>query len=132
MAAHRSFITNPSFRAIFVAIPDGSTNMSTEISHTVLFWTPRIAGILVAGFLALFALDAFNRTSFVAALPEFAIHLIPSLLVLTVVAIAWRFEWIGAIAFVGLAALYAAMDGGRPDWILAISGPLLVVGALFL
>lgn len=106
--------------------------MTTGKLHTALLWLPRISGILVAGFLALFALDAFNDTSFVAALPEFAIHLIPSLLVLTVVAIAWRFEWIGAVAFVGLAALYATMARGRLDWIVAISGPLLVVAALFL
>ena len=106
--------------------------MTTDTSHSVLLWAPRIGGILVAAFLGLFALDAFNHTSFVAALPEFAIHLLPSLLVLTVVAIAWRFEWIGAIVFVGLAALYAAMARGRLDWIVAISGPLLTVGLLFL
>jgi hypothetical protein len=106
--------------------------MTIDISHTILFWAPRIAGILVAGFLALFALDAFNASSFLVALPDFGIHLIPSLLVLTVVAIAWRFEWIGAIAFVGLAALYAIMARGRLDWIVAISGPMLMVGLLFL
>jgi hypothetical protein len=101
-------------------------------TQTLLFWTPRIAGIFVAGFLALFALDAFNGHSFVSALPEVAIHLIPSLLVLMVVAIAWRFEWIGAMAFVGLAALYAATARGRLDWIAIVSGPLVVVGLLFL
>jgi hypothetical protein len=101
-------------------------------SHRLLLWGPRIAGLLVAGFLALFALDAFNEGSFVAALPAFAIHLIPSLLVLTVVAVAWKFEWIGAIAFIGLAVLYAIMVRGRLDWIVAISGPLALVGVLFL
>lgn len=101
-------------------------------TQTLLFWIPRAAGIGVAGFFALFALDAFNGQSLVSALPEFAIHLIPSLLVLIVVAVAWRFEWIGAIAFVGLAALYAATARGRLDWIVIVSGPLVVVGLLFL
>jgi hypothetical protein len=104
----------------------------TKTSQALLLWGPRIAGLIIAGFLALFALDAFNEGSFVAALPAFAIHLIPSLLVLTVVAGAWKFEWIGAIAFIALAVLYAMVVRGRLDWIVAISGPLALVGVLFL
>jgi hypothetical protein len=107
--------------------------MNMTSTQNLLLWAPRIAGLLVAAFLALFALDAFNETgSFVGALPAFAIHLIPSLLVLMVVAIAWRFEWIGAIAFIALAVLYAVMARGRLDWIAVISGPLVLVGVLFL
>ncbi|HEU4935869.1 MAG TPA: hypothetical protein VFT39_05405 [Vicinamibacterales bacterium] len=101
-------------------------------TQNLLLWGPRIAGIVVAAFLALFAMDAFNERSGVSALPDFAIHLIPSLLVLAVVAVAWRYQWIGAIAFIGLAVLYAMMVRGRLDWIVAISGPLLLVGVLFL
>jgi hypothetical protein len=104
----------------------------TTTSHKLLLWAPRIAGVLVASFLALFALDAFNEGSFASALPAFAIHLIPSLLVLAVVAVAWKFEWIGAIAFITLAIVYAMMVRGRLDWIVAISGPLALVGVLFL
>lgn len=104
----------------------------TNTSQSLLFWGPRIAGLLLAGFLALFALDAFNEGSFIAALPAFAIHLIPSLLVLAVVAVAWKFEWIGAIIFLGLAFLYAMVVRGRLDWIVTISGPLALVGVLFL
>jgi hypothetical protein len=104
----------------------------TRTSQMLLLWGPRISGLFLAGFLALFALDAFNQGSFVAALPAFGIHLVPSLLVLMVVAVAWKFEWIGAIAFIGLAVLYAMMVRGRLDWIVAISGPLVLVGVLFL
>jgi hypothetical protein len=104
----------------------------TKTSHALLLWGPRIAGLLLAGFLSLFALDAFNQGSLIAAVPAFAIHLIPSLLVLTVVAAAWKYEWIGAIAFIGLAVVYAMMVGGRVDWIVAISAPLALVGVLFL
>jgi hypothetical protein len=101
-------------------------------TQDLLLWGPRIAGIVVAAFLALFAMDAFNERSVVAALPDFAIHLIPSLLVLAVVAVAWRYQWIGAIAFIGLAAAYAFAARDRLDWIVVISTPLLVVGLLFL
>jgi len=103
----------------------------TQTSQMLLFWGPRIAGLIVAGFLALLALDAFNEGSFVAALPAFAIHLLPSLVVLTAVAVAWKSEWIGAAAFIALAVIYAVMVRGRVDWMAAISGPLLVVGLLF-
>jgi hypothetical protein len=104
----------------------------TQTSHTLLFWGARIAGLIIAGFLALFALDAFNEDSFVAALPAFAIHLVPSLVVLMAVAVAWKSEWVGAAAFIALAVVYAVMVRGRVDWIATISGPLLVVGLLFL
>jgi hypothetical protein len=100
-------------------------------SATFLLWAPRLAGLLVAAFLGLFALDAFDGRSLAAAAPAFAIHLIPSLLVLAAVAVGWKLQWVGAIAFVGLAVLYAVRVG-RLDWIAVISGPLLVVGLLFL
>jgi cytosine/uracil/thiamine/allantoin permease len=86
----------------------------------------------MAAFLGLFALDAFDGRPFAEALPAFLIHLAPSFLVLAVVAASWKFEWIGAVAFVALAVLYAVMVRGRMDWIAAISGPLLIVAALFL
>ena len=100
-------------------------------SATLLLWAPRSAGILVAVFLALFALDAFDGRPLVQTLPAFIIHLVPSLLVLAVVAASWKSEWIGAGAFLGLAVLYALIVRGRMDWIAIISGPLLIVAALF-
>jgi hypothetical protein len=96
-----------------------------------LFWTPRLGGLAMAAFLAVFALDALNRPSFAQILPAAAIHLLPSLLVLAIVVVGWRFEWAGAIGFIALAVVYAAMVWGRIDWIAAISLPLLVAGLLF-
>jgi hypothetical protein len=104
----------------------------TTTSRKLVRWTPRLAGLVVAGFLALFALDAFDGRSLTETLPAFAMHLIPSLIVLAVVALAWRFEWFGATAFIILAVLYAIMVRGRLDWIVAISGPLVIVAVLFL
>ena len=101
-------------------------------SKRFIVWVPRVAGMLLAGFLALFALDAFDHTSFVGALPAFAAHLMPSVVVLALVAMAWRFEWIGAAGFIALALVYAVLVRGRLDWIAVISGPLTVIGVLFL
>lgn len=98
----------------------------TTTSGRLLLWSPRILGILVSMFVGLFALDA-------QALPDFVIHLVPAVLLLALVAASWRWEWIGGVAFIGLAVAYATMMArGHLDWMLVISGPLLVVGTLFL
>ena len=72
-----------------------------------------------------------NGQSFTQAVIALAIHLLPALLVLAIVALGWKFEWIGEIGFIALAFLYAAMVWRRFDWIAAISIPLLLVGVLF-
>jgi hypothetical protein len=102
-------------------------------STTVSLWVPRIAGMAMAAFLSLFALDSFGPGKpLVQAIPEFLIHLIPALVVLAVVALAWRWPMFGAVAFAMLAVGYAFGAHGRIDWIAAISGPLAMVAALFL
>lgn len=101
-------------------------------SAAFLLWSPRVLGLLVAAFLGLFALDAFDGRPLFQALPAFGVHLIPSFLVLLVVAVAWRREWVGAVAFIGLAVAYAVMVRWRVDWVAVISGPLALVGVLFL
>jgi hypothetical protein len=84
-------------------------------------------------FLGLFALDAFGPGKpVVQALTDFAIHLAPAAAVLAIVALSWHRQWIGGIAFVLLAVAYALIVRFRFDWIVAISGPLLTVGLLFL
>jgi hypothetical protein len=103
-------------------------------SDRLLLWSPRILGILVSLFIGMFALDAFSEGKpFLEALLDFGIHLIPAFVLLTLVAASFRWEWIGAVAFIGLAIVYAmTMSRGRLDWMLLISGPLAIVGALFL
>ena len=103
-------------------------------SDKLLLWSPRILGILVSLFIGLFALDSFSEGKPIRqAFPDFLVHLIPAFALLGLVAASARRPWIGAVAFIGLAAVYAGtMSKGRLDWMLAISGPLLVVGALFM
>ena len=103
-------------------------------SDWLLLWSPRILGILVSVFIGLFALDAFGEgRPILQALPDFFIHLVPAGVLLAVVLASFRWPWLGGVAFVGLGILYAVtMSKGRVDWMLAISGPLLLVGTLFL
>ena len=108
--------------------------MTTTTSGRLLLWSPRILGILVSLFIGIFALDAFGRgTPTLPALRDFIVHLIPAFVLLGLVLASFRRPWIGGVAFIGLAVVYAVtMSRGRLDWMLTISGPLLVVGALFL
>lgn len=103
-------------------------------SRRLLFWTPRAICIAFAIFLSMFALDVFREGySFGNTFFAFLIHLAPAFIVLAVLAIAWRWEWIGAAGFAALALWYA--KGNWPhhaDWLLVITAPLLLIAALFL
>jgi lysylphosphatidylglycerol synthetase-like protein (DUF2156 family) len=103
-------------------------------SRRLLFWTPRAISIAFAVFLSLFALDVFGEGyGFGKTLLALLIHLVPVFIVLVVLAKAWRWEWIGAAGFAGLAMWYTKGNWRRqPDWVVTIAGPLLVIAALFL
>lgn len=103
-------------------------------STQLLLWAPRLLGLAVCLFFGLFALDAFDgRQNLARSLADFAIHLLPVLLLVTIVLLSWRRPWIGGVVFIGVAVLYAtALARGRLDWIAVIAGPLFLVGLLFL
>jgi hypothetical protein len=101
----------------------------------ILFWSPRILGILIAVFVSLFALDVFGEGySTVETIVALAMHLIPTFVILIVLGIAWRWEWIGGFLFVALGVLYITLfwePSNLPAY-LVISGPLFLTGILFL
>ena len=104
--------------------------MTTE---QLLQWAPRILGIALTLFLCLFALDAFEPHKPVTTmLTDLAIHLAPAAIVFAIVVLSWRRPFIGGLAFVLLSFAYALAVRFRFDWVIAISGPLLLVGLLFL
>jgi hypothetical protein len=107
-------------------------NTSTK---RVLFWTPRVLGILFAMFLSMFALDVFGEGhGFGETILALLIQLAPTYIVVIALVFAWRWEWIGAILFNALAVFYVVWAWGRFPLItyLSISGPLVLVGVLFL
>ena len=112
-------------------------------------------------FSSLFGLDVFSEgCDFFQTIIALLLHLVPTFIVVIALVIAWRWEWVGAILFVALALFYlrgvevwwdmtkppgtrpirVLLDNylvwswGRFPWItyLTISGPLFLVGALFL
>jgi hypothetical protein len=106
----------------------------TARSVRLWLWIPRILGIVVSLFIGMFALDAFARGEPMGqVLGEFVMHLIPAFILLAAVAASFRRAWIGGVTFTALAVIYAVtVPNWRVDWLLAISGPLMLVGVLFL
>jgi O-antigen ligase len=105
----------------------------TRTSGRLLLWAPRLLGAVTCLFLGLFALDAFSEErTFLQALPAFAIHLAPAAFLCGIVAASWKREWVGGTVFVVCSVAYIGLARGRLDWVLLVSGPLLVVGTLFL
>jgi len=90
----------------------------TKSAGGVLFWAPRILTIPFALFLSVFALDVFAETEgFLETLTALVLHLIPALLVVVLLVLAWRWELVGVIAFAGLAITYVVGMWGRFPWV---------------
>jgi hypothetical protein len=114
-----------------------------KISRFV-YWTPRILSILFILFLAMFSLDIFgNGYSFWETVLGLFMHNIPVLLLLIVLIIAWKYEWLGAIAFILTGLIYiiqlliTILRNPPYQWhmlslSLIIAGPVFLIGILFL
>jgi hypothetical protein len=100
-----------------------------------LYWAPRLGGLLFAGFLSLFALDVFGvYPTLGETLVALFMHMLPVFVLLAVLAIAWRWERLGAVLLVGLGLAYVLRTRGNADWVtyLVIAGPPVLLGLGFL
>ena len=100
----------------------------------VLYWTPRILMIVFILFISLFALDAFNGdNSLTSKIGSFLIHMIPSVVLVILLLLSWKREWIGGIVFFLLGIFYIIIAWGKFPLVtyLSISGPLFLVALLF-
>ena len=82
-----------------------------------------------------FALDVFGQGYSVGeTITALAMHLIPTAIILALLVVAWRWEWVGAVAFPLLGILYIAWSQGQWHWsvYVTIAVPLFLVGGLFL
>lgn len=103
----------------------------TALPKGALFWAPRVLSIAFIAFLSLFALDVFGEGyGFWKTLLALKLHLIPSLVLIAVLVLAWRWEWIGAVLFAAAGMLYVILVLPRPIlpamkliWIAIIAGP---------
>jgi hypothetical protein len=110
-----------------------------KINHSLsrfLYYTPRIAGILMILFVALFALDVFTAGgNFWEQLLGFAIHAAPSIVLAILMFFAWRKPVIGFIVF-GLVALFflrfvfGSADFGASNFLMFVA-PMALISGLF-
>ncbi len=107
----------------------------TNTYKKIIYWSPRVLCILFAVFISLFALDVFEEgQGFWKTLGALFMHLIPTFLLILLLIVSWKREWIGAVALALLAILYIIIAWGKfPISVyLFISGPLLIISVLFL
>lgn len=98
-----------------------------------LYWAPRILGIIMAGFITMFAFDVFEegKTAGEIAL-ALLMHLLPTILLVISLVVAWKMEKIGGWLFIALAAASLFLNGFDPTPNLILTLPLLLIGAMFL
>jgi hypothetical protein len=97
-------------------------------------WSPRVLLMAFAAFISVFALDVFDEhQGLVKTAVALLMHLLPTFLLLLVVALAWRRPAIGGLACLSLAAWYVSWASPRFPWpvLLIMAGPLLLVSALY-
>lgn len=102
--------------------------------NKILFWIPRLLTIIFILFLGMFALDVFDgNESLINKMGGFLIHLIPNFVMILILIVAWKHEWVGTIAFSLAGIAYIVMFWGRFPVVtyLTISGPLFLIAVLF-
>lgn len=102
--------------------------------ENIIYWLPRLLSIGFVLFLSVFALDVFEGPFEPMMLVGFIVHLLPSLILLGAIIVAWKYDLVGALMFLGFAVFYVLMVGpGRPwSWYAGISLPSAIVGMLYL
>jgi hypothetical protein len=101
----------------------------------LLLWTPRILAILFILFISMFAADAFDGNAPLGEkLIGFLIHLLPTILLLICLVIAWKYPHIGGVLFVLAAIFFIIWFGGYKvmNTFLLICLPPAIIGLLFL
>ena len=110
----------------------------------ITLWSPRILCIGAILFVSMFALDSFEPgIPLSQQLLNFSIHLIPTYVLLALLVIAWKWQFIGGILFTVIGIVMSpfvySLNFHRTHsvWvsfmiILIITVPFIVVGILFI
>jgi hypothetical protein len=104
----------------------------------IVYWAPRVLGIIFILFLAMFSLDVFEEGKGLGQIASgLFMHNIPVFILAAILAVAWKREIVGAVAFITAGIFYIAMllksgfEWYMLSWILTISGPAFLTGGLF-
>jgi len=105
-----------------------------KTKNNILYWLPRILGILFICFISLFSLDVFGEYKFPEILLALFMHLLPSIILLVVLIVAWKWEKIGGWIFVAMGIIFTIFFNTYESFsgFFLISFPILIIGILFL
>ena len=113
-------------------------------SIKIFYWLPRVTCIFAIIFISMFATDAFSSELTIwQQIRGFLIHLIPSFILLAILILAWKWEYIGGILFtivgLGLSPFIFMRNYNMNhsvvlsfEVILIITFPFVVIGILFI
>ena len=116
-----------------------------EKSINVFHWLPRIICMLAILFVSMFALDAFDpELTLWKQIGDFLIHLIPSYIMIALLVIAWKWEYVGGIIFTVIGFVFCVsvflLNYNRNHFSIAqsiistliVAVPFVLVGILFM
>ena len=116
-----------------------------EKSIRLFHWLPRVICILAILFISMFALDAFAPgLTFWQQIGGFLLHLIPSYIMIALLVIAWKWEYVGGIIFTilgfGFSVSVFLLNYNRNHFsalqslvnMLIVAIPFVLVGILFI
>lgn len=110
----------------------------------IYYWLPRFLAIFSIVIVSTFALDAFGAgVSHSQQWQDFIIHLVPTYLLVVILVVAWKWEYLGGIIFlvIGILATPYVFVGNYHlnqslglsfTVILLMTIPFIIIGALFL
>jgi len=114
-------------------------------SKPFLYWAPRILCIVAILFVSMFALDSFSpELTIWQQIGGFLVHLIPTYVLIALLVVAWRWEYVGGIIFTVIGIAFAAMvfmaNYNRNHFSLTqslintvlVAVPFILVGILFI
>ena len=102
--------------------------------YPLLYWSPRILGLIFVLFTAVFALDVFGEgLGFWDTLLALLRHLVPTIAMAVILVIAWRWELLGGWLCIGGGLLFNGVEsiGDRAVSILWFPTVFVIVGVLF-
>lgn len=109
--------------------------MNTKVQHTgLVLWAARLLTIAFAIFISLFAMDVFNEGyGFWKTLLGLFMHLLPTLVILIILLIAWHKAIVGGVFYILLAITYIVFASDKFDWTAyaLIPAPMIIIGILF-
>ena len=112
--------------------------------YKILYWTPRAICILAILLVSIFAWDAFDSNLTIwQQIVGFLIHLVPSFVLLGLLLVAWKYEYVGGIILVIIGLILSFIvfrmnfRMNHSVWmsigiITAITLPFVIAGALFM